>query len=208
MLRATTVPAGRTLRQAMCETILMRGAWHDGDPYPAEEGLIVIRWRVALLLLALTGAPTAVLAQATDPANSPANPTTPPAANPAAAEASSPANYAATPPGKKKPKISPEDRAAQRQSGLSEAQAKNLLQEKGYSQVIGVQAAPNSVWVWQADVMKNGRPMRIGIDYRGNVLDLSGGRSQPCTSPGVRLGVGGSLGVGSRLSQADSCSGR
>ena len=97
--------------------------------------------------------------------------------------------------------------AAQRQTGLSEVQARSLLQEKGYGSVSGLQAQPNSIWVWQADAMKNGRRVRLGIDYRGNVLEISSGSARPCTSPGLSSGVSG-FGVGTRLSEVTSCTGQ
>src|SRR6266550_7872127 len=89
--------------------------------------------------------------------------------------------------------------AAQRQSGLSEVQARNLLQQQGYASLGTLEAQPNSIWVWQADAVKNGRRVRLGIDHRGNVLEL-GGSARPCAFPGMSSGVGG-LGVGTRLSE-------
>jgi periplasmic protein CpxP/Spy len=96
--------------------------------------------------------------------------------------------------------------SAHRQSGISEAQARSLLQQRGYNGVNTLQAQPNSIWVWQADALKNGRPVRLGIDYRGNVLEL-GATATPCTSPGMSPTTGG-FGVGARLSEASRCSGR
>lgn len=96
--------------------------------------------------------------------------------------------------------------AAQRQSGLTEVQARSLLQQQGYASVNTLRAQPNSIWVWQADVIKNGRPIRLGIDYRGNVLEL-GATAAPCNLPGLSPTTGG-FGVGARLSDASRCSGR
>jgi hypothetical protein len=96
--------------------------------------------------------------------------------------------------------------AAQQQSGLSEVQARGALQQQGYASVGTLEAQPNSVWVWQADAMKNGRRVRLGIDHRGNVLEL-GGSAAPCALPGMSSGVGG-FGVGTRLSETTGCSGR
>ena len=96
--------------------------------------------------------------------------------------------------------------SAQRQSGLSEVQARSLLQQQGYISVNTLQPQPNSVWVWQADAMKNGRHVRLGIDYRGNVLEL-GATATPCNLPGMSPTVGG-FGAGARLSEASRCSGR
>jgi hypothetical protein len=97
--------------------------------------------------------------------------------------------------------------ASQRQSGLNQAQATSLMRQQGYARIGELRAEPNSIWVWQADAMKNGRRVRLGIDYRGNLLEISSGQAQPCTTPGVGFGAG-AMGVGSRLSEATRCSGR
>ena len=117
-------------------------------------------------------------------------------------------DYSASPgrhksPGQKDPAAT----AAQQQSGLSQTQAQALLQERGYNRVSGMRPQPNALWVWQADAMQNGRPVRLGIDYRGNVLEIPGGAAQPCAVPGVRLG-NGSFGPGAALSGVTACSGR
>jgi hypothetical protein len=96
--------------------------------------------------------------------------------------------------------------AAQRQSGLSDVQARSALQQEGYASVGTLEAQPNSIWVWQADAMKNGRRVRLGIDDRGNVLEL-GGSATPCALPGLSPTVGG-VGVGTRLSEVTGCSRR
>jgi hypothetical protein len=96
--------------------------------------------------------------------------------------------------------------AAQQQTGLSEVQARSLLQQQGYASVGTLEAQPNSVWVWQADAMKNGKRVRLGIDHRGNLLEL-GASATPCALPGLSPNVGG-FGVGTRLSEATQCSGR
>jgi hypothetical protein len=127
--------------------------------------------------------------------------------NRASSYGSNPANYVSAPP-TTNPAMTPQQRAAQQQSGLDDIQAKALLQDKGYRHIGNVEADPNSVWVWQADGMKDGRPVRVGIDYRGNVLDLSTSQALPCAQPWVQPGAVASLGIGSHLSQADSCSGR
>jgi hypothetical protein len=135
------------------------------------------------------------------------NPAHPGQPGPTSAYGSNPANYATTPESAKRT-LTPQQRASQRQSGLTQTQAKTLLEDKGYQRIVKVEADPSSLWVWQADVIKDGRPTRVGIDYRGNVLDLSSTQARPCREPGVRLGATGGLAVGSRLSQADSCAGR
>ena len=100
--------------------------------------------------------------------------------------------------------IDPAMAAAQRQSGLNQADATSLMRIKGYTQLGDARAAPNSIWFWQADAMKNGRRVQLGIDYHGNLSDLSAGQAQPCVTPGVGLGAG-PMGVGSRLSGVAGC---
>jgi len=123
-------------------------------------------------------------------------------------ERAMPSTAAPTAMGQEKTPASQDPRAAaaQHQSGLSETQARGLLQQRGYNGVNTLQAEPNSIWVWQADALKNGRPVRLGIDYRGNVLEL-GATATPCNLPGMSPTTGG-FGVGARLSEASRCSGR
>jgi hypothetical protein len=97
--------------------------------------------------------------------------------------------------------------ASRQLSGLSEAQAQDLLREKGYNRIIHVRPEPSSAWVWQADAIKNGRRVTLGIDYRGNVVETRTNPSRPCTSVAARPGAIGGF-SGSRLAQADACSER
>lgn len=106
----------------------------------------------------------------------------------------------------KKNLVNPAEIETQQQSGLTGEDARDLLQQRGYTGINGLRADPNSIWVWQADGMKNGRRVRLGIDNRGNLLEL-GESSQPCTSPGAGFGAG-PLGTGARISEADRCSSR
>ena len=69
----------------------------------------------------------------------------------------------------------------ERQSGISEMQARNTLEQQGYFSVGTLEAQPNSVWVWQADGMENGMRVRLGTDHRENVREL-GGTATPCVS--------------------------
>jgi hypothetical protein len=107
---------------------------------------------------------------------------------------------------KKPARQDPAATAAQQQSGVNVMDARNMLQQQGYASVGALEAQPNSVWVWQADAMKNGRRVRLGIDHRGNVFEI-GGSAKPCALPGLSPNVG-ALGVGTHLSDATSCSGR
>jgi len=100
----------------------------------------------------------------------------------------------------------PAETAAQRQTGLTDVDATSLFRQQGYTGINDVHADPNSIWVWRADAIKNGRRVRLGIDSRGNLLEL-GGSAQPCTSPGAGFGAG-PLGTGARLSEAARCSAR
>jgi hypothetical protein len=189
----------------------------------------VIRWPLLLVVILALGAAHAAQAQALNPADSKGlpsngpylpNPTGPAAsepnaaapvnpyfASPTGAYASNPANYASTPESAKH-RTGPQRSATAAPSGLSEAEAKTVLEDKGYRQVGNVKAKPNSPWAWQADAMKDGQPVRVGIDDRGNVLDLSTAQARSCTRLGVQPGAVGGLGIGSHLSQADSCSGQ
>ena len=102
--------------------------------------------------------------------------------------------------------VNPAEIASRQQSGLTNADAKNLLQERGYTGINDLHADPSSAWVWQADGMKNGRRVRLGIDSHGNLLEL-GASTRPCTAPGVGIGAG-PLGTGARISEANRCANR
>jgi hypothetical protein len=102
--------------------------------------------------------------------------------------------------------VNPATAAAEQQSGLNSDDVATLLRQRGYTGVNDLHPDPNSIWVWQADGLKNGRRVRLGIDNRGNLLEL-GASTQPCTSPGAGFGAG-PLGTGARISEADRCSGR
>jgi hypothetical protein len=164
----------------------------------------MMRWQIPLVLVGLLAVPAGAGAQNYPTTQYPTTryPTTqyPTSQYPTTHYPSSPPQAAGAP-------LSPAEAAAQRRSGLSENQVRSLLVDKGYTRLNSVEADPNSAWVWQADATKDGRKVRVGVDYRGNVLVISPTASQPCTSPGVNLGVGG-LGVGARLSTASSCANR
>jgi hypothetical protein len=106
-----------------------------------------------------------------------------------------------------KQKTDPAQDAAMRQSGLSESQARDLLSSRGYTAVIGMQAEPSSVWVWQADTLKDGKRVRVGIDYRGTTHVIATELGRPCLSPGTTLGTG-SFRAGSGLAETSECSNR
>jgi hypothetical protein len=116
---------------------------------------------------------------------------------------STPSNYPSGASKLRTEKLDPNTVAARRQSGLSQTEATDQMIGQGYTRVGEVHADPDSIWVWQADAMKNGRRVRLGIDNRGNLLEL-GTAATPCTIPGTNPMVGG-LGVGARLSGTAAC---
>jgi hypothetical protein len=111
-----------------------------------------------------------------------------------------------TTPRHKKSTVNPAAGVAEQQSGLNSEDVATLLRQRGYNGINDLHPDPNSIWVWQADGMKNGRRVRLEIDNHGNFLEL-GASTQPCTSPGADFGAG-PLGTGARISEADRCSGR
>ena len=120
---------------------------------------------------------------------------------------SSPAGYPSSAPRLRAQKMDPREAAAQQQSGLGQVEATSLIRSRGYARLGEVHADPNSVWVWQADAVKNGRPVHLGIDHLGNLLETPTGLARPCTQPGAGFATG-SMGVGSRLSEATNCASR
>ena len=160
----------------------------------------MFNWRVCIavtLLLDLSSAALGQINKAVD--------------NPTGSPLSQPPNSASDHPTTKQhvkvPSADPSAEAARRQSGIDKDQARNLLLTGGYNRISDLRPQPNSIWVWQADGMKDGRPVRVGIDYRGNLLELSAKSAAPCASPGIRGSVSG-FGVGTRLSEATACAGR
>ena len=98
---------------------------------------------------------------------------------------SSPSSYSSSATRLRTQKIDRNSAAAQQQSGLDQAEATSLITTQGYSRVGEVRPDPNSIWVWQADAMKNGRRVRLGIDNHGHLLEISNGQPQPCTTPAI-----------------------
>lgn len=150
-------------------------------------------WLSSLLLLAGSGSALCQNPLASGPAAEPPSVTAPPSSAPTAT------------PHKKDPATNPADASAHRQSGLSSTDARSLLEQNGYTSINGLHAS--STWVWQADGVKNGRRVRLGIDYRGHLLELSTAPAQPCTPSSPGFGAG-PLGTGARLSEATRCLGR
>jgi hypothetical protein len=82
-------------------------------------------------------------------------------------------------------------------------QAENLINGQNYHREDELHAEPTLIRMSQADAMKNGRRVRLGIDFRAN-LEIANGFPPSCTQPGISAG-GGSLAVGTRLWGTRSC---
>jgi hypothetical protein len=193
----------RAVRVVMAGSILLASAGialAQNSPSPAEP-------RPGIAGSPFSRAPASPAPFASDPVNPYANPASPRRGirTPYFGEENPYVTSTATP-RRTKPAVGPGESAAQRQTGLNDADARSLVQQQGYTGINDLHPDPNSVWVWQADALKNGRRVRLGIDYRGNLLEL-GGAAQPCTSPGAGFGAG-PLGTGARLSEANRCSTR
>ena len=163
----------------------------------------MITWRMGVAATLLIGVASVALSQTNNPADNPTSLPRTATQQPPNPTTDHPTNK----PRVKAHPIDPSAEAARQQSGIDEAQARDLLLSGGYNRISDLRGQPNSIWVWQADGMKDGRRVRVGIDYRGNILELSTNAAVPCTSPGIGSRVG-SFGAGSRLSEATVCGGR
>ena len=54
-------------------------------------------------------------------------------------------------------------------NSFTEGQARRRIEDHGYSSVGGLHKDQNSIW--QAEAMKDGRRVRVGLDFRGNVVE-------------------------------------
>ena len=54
-------------------------------------------------------------------------------------------------------------------NSFTEDQARRRIEDRGYTGVGGLHKDQNSIW--QADATKEGRRVRVGLDYRGNVVE-------------------------------------
>lgn len=53
-------------------------------------------------------------------------------------------------------------------NSFTESQARSRLESVGYSQVGGL--AKGDDGIWRGSAMRNGAAVRVGVDYKGNVL--------------------------------------
>ena len=54
-------------------------------------------------------------------------------------------------------------------NSFTEGQARRRIEDHGYTNVGGLHKDQNSLW--QAEAMKDGRRVRVGVDFRGNVAE-------------------------------------
>jgi len=54
-------------------------------------------------------------------------------------------------------------------NSFTEGQARRRIEDRGYSNVDQLHKDQNSIW--QAEAMKDGRRVRVGVDFRGNVIE-------------------------------------
>ena len=54
-------------------------------------------------------------------------------------------------------------------NSFTEGQARRRIEDRGYSNVDQLHKDQNSIW--QAEAMKDGRRVRVGLDFRGNVVE-------------------------------------
>lgn len=54
-------------------------------------------------------------------------------------------------------------------NSFTEGQARRRIEDRGYTNVDQLHKDQNSIW--QAEAMKDGRRVRVGVDFRGNVVE-------------------------------------
>jgi periplasmic protein CpxP/Spy len=54
-------------------------------------------------------------------------------------------------------------------NSFTEGQARRRIEDRGYSNVGQMHKDQNSIW--QTEAMKDGRRVRVGVDFRGNVVE-------------------------------------
>jgi hypothetical protein len=54
-------------------------------------------------------------------------------------------------------------------NSFTEGQARSRIEDRGYTNVSQLHKDQNSIW--QAEAMKDGRRVRVGLDFRGNVVE-------------------------------------
>ena len=54
-------------------------------------------------------------------------------------------------------------------NSFTEGQARRRIEDRGYTNVDQLHKDQNSIW--EAEAMKDGRRVRVGVDFRGNVVE-------------------------------------
>ena len=54
-------------------------------------------------------------------------------------------------------------------NSFTEGQARRRIEDRGYTNVDQLRKDQNSIW--QAEATKDGRRVRVGVDFRGNVVE-------------------------------------
>jgi periplasmic protein CpxP/Spy len=54
-------------------------------------------------------------------------------------------------------------------NSFTEGQARRRIEDRGYTNVGGLRKDQNSIW--QAEATKDGHRVRVGLDFRGNVVE-------------------------------------
>jgi len=54
-------------------------------------------------------------------------------------------------------------------NSFTEGQARSRIEDRGYTNVDQLHKDQNSIW--QAEATKDGRRVRVGVDFRGNVVE-------------------------------------
>jgi len=71
-------------------------------------------------------------------------------------------------PAVKDPKAMATPVAAKGRNSFTEAQARGRMEKAGYTNVTKLVKNPNGVW--QGSATKDGKPVLLGLDYKGNVI--------------------------------------
>jgi len=53
-------------------------------------------------------------------------------------------------------------------NSFTEAEARNRIESRGYTNVTGLKKDSQSIW--RGTAMKDGRPVNVALDYKGNVV--------------------------------------
>jgi hypothetical protein len=136
--------------------------------------------RMVLAATLLLGTSGLALAQSTSSpaANNAQNPPTVSPSSPAAHDPGINPSAAGTNMGSRASGTSsnPNESARSSDSGLehgansfTEGQARRRIEDHGYRNVGKLHKDKNSIW--QAEAMKNGQRVRVGVDFRGNVVE-------------------------------------